>query len=309
MERHANFALVGASSIALLLAAVVFVVWLGGSAQERDSYRIVFNGPVRGLSVGGEVQFNGINVGEIGGIRLDERDPNRVIADIELTRGTPVRVDSIASTESEGISGVSIVQISAGTPSKPLLRTADHRERPVIRSKRNSMSSLLQGGGQVLAGATEALSRVNKLLSERNIANVGGAIHDVRVTTAEMAAHRAMFADAGSALAKLDRAASDIQGAASSVRQIADGDGKQAFADMSQAATELKSAVQEARGVIAKLDTQSANIGTTTIPNINATMLTLQDTAESLDGLIREVRQSPREVLTKNKGAELELPK
>jgi phospholipid/cholesterol/gamma-HCH transport system substrate-binding protein len=124
-----------------------------------------------------------------------------------------------------------------------------------------------------------------------------------------MAAHRAMFADAGSALAKLDRAASDIQGAASSVRQIADGDGKQAFADMSQAATELKSAVHEARGVIAKLDTQSANIGTTTIPNINATMLTLQDTAESLDGLIREVRQSPREVLTKNKGAELELPK
>lgn len=65
MERHANFALVGASSIALLLAAVVFVVWLGGSAQERDSYRIVFNGPVRGLSVGGEVQFNGINVGEM----------------------------------------------------------------------------------------------------------------------------------------------------------------------------------------------------------------------------------------------------
>ncbi len=309
MERHANYALVGAASIALLIAALVFVVWLGSSAQEKDSYRIVFNGPVRGLSVGGEVQFNGIKVGEIGEVRLDRRDPNRVITDIELTRGTPVRVDSVASTESQGISGVSVVQISAGTASKSLLKARDKSKRPVIPSKPNAMSSLLQGGGQVLASATEALSRVNKLLSDRNIANIGGAINDVRLTTAELAANRAMFANAGSALAKLDRAASDIQGAASSVKLIADGDGKRAFADISQAANDLKYAVKEARGVIAKLDTQSADIGTTTLPNINSMMLTLQETAESLDGLIREIRQSPSEALAKNKGAELELPK
>lgn len=309
MERHANYALVGAASIALLIATLVFVVWLGGSAKGSDSYQIVFHGPVRGLSVGGEVQFNGIKVGEIGGIRLDQRDPNRVITDIELTRGTPVREDSVASSESQGISGVSIVQISAGTPSKPLLKTNDHGKRPVIASKPNAMSSLLQGGGQVVASATEALSRVNKVLSDRNIANIGGAIRDVRMTTAELAANRTMFAHAGSALAKLDRAADDIQGAASAVRQIADGDGKRAFADISHAANEIKSAVHEARGVIAKLDTQSADIGTTTIPNINATMLTLQETAESLDGLIRGIRQSPREALAKSRGAELELPK
>lgn len=305
MERHANYALVGAASITLLIAALVFIVWLGGSSKQSDSYRVVFQGPVRGLSVGGEVQFNGIKVGEIGRIRLDERDPNRVITDIELTRDTPVRVDSVASTESQGISGVSVVQISAGTPSKPLLKPSKRGERPVIPSKPNAMSSLLQGGGQVLAGATEALNRVNKLLSDRNIANIGDAIQNVRLTTAELAANRAMFANAGSALAKLDRAADDIRGAAASVRQIADGDGKRAFADISEAADDLKSAVREARGVIAKLGTQGADVGT----NINATLLTLQDTAETLDGLIREIRRSPREALTKNKGTELELPK
>jgi len=305
MERHANYALVGAASIALLIAALVFVVWLGGSAKQSDSYRIVFQGPVRGLSVGGEVQFNGIKVGEIGGIRLDERDPNRVITDIELTRGTPVRVDSVASTESQGISGVSVVQISAGTPSKPLLKATNRSERPVIPSKRNAMSSLLQGGGQVLAGATEAMDRVKKLLSDRNIANISEAIQDVRLTTAELAANRAMFAHAGSALAKLDRAADDIRGAAASVRRIADGDGKRAFSDISQAANDLKSAVRDARGVIAKLGTQGADVGN----NVNATLLTLQDTAETLDSLIREIRRSPREALTKNKGTELELPK
>lgn len=311
MERHANYALVGAVSIVLLIATLVFVVWLGGSQFRRvhDPYQIVFQGPVRGLSVGGEVQFNGIKVGEIGDIRLDQRDPNRVITNIELTRGTPVRIDSVASTETQGISGISIVQISAGTPSKPLLNSVSRSKRPIIPSKPNAMSSLLQGGGEMVASATEALKSVNRLLSDRNIANVGSAIQDIRVTTAELAANRAMFANAGSALAKLDRAASDIQDAASSVRQIADGDGKRAFADISAAANELKGAVHEARGVIAKLDTQSADIGTTTLPNINATMLTLQATAESLDDFIGQIRQSPREALAKGKGVELELPK
>src|SRR3546814_17947755 len=68
----------------------------------------MFVGPVRGLSKGGEVQFNGIKVGQIQNIRLDEDDPNRVLTDIAVDRGTPVRVDSMASTEIQGISRVSV---------------------------------------------------------------------------------------------------------------------------------------------------------------------------------------------------------
>src|SRR3546814_4699144 len=79
MERHANYALVGIVSTVFLIASIVFVVWLGGSQFRRghDLYRIMFVGPVRGLSKGGEVQFNGIKVGQIQNIRLDEDDPNR----------------------------------------------------------------------------------------------------------------------------------------------------------------------------------------------------------------------------------------
>src|SRR3546814_17842536 len=101
MERHASDALVGIMSTALLGAAFVFVVGRGGSrlGGSDDPYRIIFHGPVRGLSVGAEVQFNGIKVGQIERIRLDEEDPNRVVTDIILERGTPGRTDYRASTE------------------------------------------------------------------------------------------------------------------------------------------------------------------------------------------------------------------
>ena len=64
MERHARYALVGVVSIGLLIAAIVFVVWLGRVQfnQQYDHYRILFEGPVNGLSEGGDVLFNGLSL-------------------------------------------------------------------------------------------------------------------------------------------------------------------------------------------------------------------------------------------------------
>lgn len=311
MERHAHYALVGVISTLIVISAFVFTIWLGHFQfnHEFDQYRIIFAGPVRGLSVGGEVQFSGIKVGTIQHIALNSADPNKVITDIRVDSETPVRVDSVASTELQGISGIDVVQISAGTPSKAFLRQVDHSKRPIIPSKPNALSSLLLGGSEVLEKTTEALTRVNRLLSDANIANLTIAVRDIRSTTGALAANRAIFSDAAATLRKLDRAATDIQGAAASVHQIANGDGRRALANISSAAGELKLAVHEARGTITRLDGQTGVIASTTIPDMNATLHSLQNTAESLNGLVRAIHDDPRGILTKPGGKELELPK
>ena len=67
MERNANYALVGLISTILLIAMIVFVFWLANFAfsAKYDTYQVVFHGPVSGLTRGGDVQFNGIKVGEV----------------------------------------------------------------------------------------------------------------------------------------------------------------------------------------------------------------------------------------------------
>ena len=87
MEKNANYALVGLSSLILFVGLVIFVVWLArlSFSQEYDLYDIVFQGPVRGLSQGGEVHFNGIKVGEVTKIALDRTNPSRVIARARVT--------------------------------------------------------------------------------------------------------------------------------------------------------------------------------------------------------------------------------
>ena len=129
MERNANYALVGVISTVLLIAAIVFIFWLTNFAlsAKYDNYNIVFHGPISGLSKGGEVTFNGIKVGEVSDIRLDAKDPNLVVATAHLQSDTPVREDSYATLEPQGITGVNYIQITAGTPSKPLLKVVEKK--------------------------------------------------------------------------------------------------------------------------------------------------------------------------------------
>src|SRR5215469_1337036 len=105
MERTANYALVGLISTVLLIAMIVFVFWLTNFALSAkfDTYDIVFHGPIQGLSKGGDVQFNGIKVGEVSDIRLDRQDPNLVIAMARVSADTPIRQDSTATLEPQGI--------------------------------------------------------------------------------------------------------------------------------------------------------------------------------------------------------------
>lgn len=304
MERHANYALVGMVATALLLGGLVFAVWLGGAGvARRDTYRIDFTGPVRGLATGGDVDFNGLKVGEIKHLRLAANDATHVLADVALDRGTPVRVDSLASIEMQGVSSTNIVQISAGSANRPLLLDASRARPPVIRARPDATATLLQGGEEVVKRATEALDRVNRILSDRTVADVAAAARDLRSVADELAANRGMIDHAGSAAAKADRAMDDVRAAAAQVRALADGDGRRAVRSAADAMDELKATVADARTAIAGLSKGGGALSASAA----GTLQDLQRTSEALDALIRDIRQDPRGVLGRGSGRTREL--
>ncbi|PZU06797.1 MAG: MCE family protein [Sphingobium sp.] len=311
MERHANYALVGVLTTFLVIGGIVFVLWLGNfqAGDKKDPYRIVFQGPVRGVGKGGEVQFNGIKVGEVTAVRLAPQDASKIMVDVDIDHDTPVRTDSLGSTEMQGISGLNAVSISAGSTRMPLLRDVSKDKVPIIPSKPNALASLLKGGGQMVESATTALDQVNKLLTDRNIANLSGVMSDLKQTSGELAANRAMFGNAASAIAKLNATASDARATMGSVRSLVDGDGKRAVANAADAAEELKATIVQARAVLATLAVQGKTIGSSTLPQIADTMRSLQDTSDDLDALVRSIRQDPRGALLKKPSRERELQK
>lgn len=311
MERHANYALVGGLTVGLLVAAIGFILWLGNDQFGKgfDHYRVVFDGPVRGLTEGSEVDFNGMKVGEITKLLVDPSNSRRVIVDIKVEENTPVRVDTLASKEAQGVTGVSIIQLTPGTPSKPLLREVSRQKPPVIRAKSGSLESLMDAGGQTLAKVSESFDRVNRVLSDRNIAKVDGMLADIRSVTAEINSRKAMFADAQSAISRLNAASGNIEQAAATARTAIQGDGKQAFADIRVAAANARSATDEARAFIAKLNASADGLDGPDGNRVAGALRGLEKAAESLDRLTRQIQQDPRSVLGRAKAREMELPK
>jgi len=310
MERRANYALVGVVTLSLFVGLMAFVVWLAGFQLNKDfdTYDVLFVGPVRGISEGGEVHFNGIKVGEVTKLALDPVDPNHVIARVRLTAGVPVRVDSYAVLEAQGITGVNYIQITGGAPAKPLLKAVTPSGRiPVIQSQRSALSDLLAGGGDVLQRAVQALDRVNKLLSDQNIASVSGALKDMKEVGDELAARKAIIGDAQKALQDIDKAAQGLTELSQSTNELVKGDGKRAVANVADTAGELKVTARQLRSLLTRLDGPTTDFAQSGLPRLTDAVGDLQRASRSLDVLAKELQSSPQGALTKPPAKEVQV--
>jgi phospholipid/cholesterol/gamma-HCH transport system substrate-binding protein len=310
MERNAHYALVGLVSLILFLGLIVFVVWLARLQfnNQYTVYDVDFKGPVRGLTSGGEVFFNGIKVGDVTKLSLDKQDPNRVVARIRTTADAPVRVDSTASLEPQGITGVSYLQITAGTVSKPLLKDVTPPGAiPVIHSQESALEGLLQGGGDVLTRTVQTLDRVNKVLSDDNIANFSATLANLKADTAMIASQRAMLSDLDTTIKSIQDASDKIAKLSTDSDQLVTGDGRKVLDNLNGAVTDLRGTTAEVRAVVAGLKGPTTEFATTGLPQLSRTVITLQTTAEDLDRVVNEVERNPRALLTKPPARQLEV--
>ncbi|HUZ13817.1 MAG TPA: MlaD family protein [Caulobacteraceae bacterium] len=310
MERNANYAVVGVISTVLLIALIVFIFWLTNFAlsAQYDTYDIVFHGPIQGLSKGGDVQFNGIKVGDVSDIRLDKTDPDLVIAVVKVGSDTPVRADSVATLEPQGITGVNYIQITAGTLARPLLKdTVAPGVTPTIEAKGGTISTLLAGGGTVLQSAVETLDRVNRVLSDENIRKITAMIGDMQAVTAELRERKSIIADADKTLQSADQAAQQFRQLAKSGQTLIDTNGKQSLAKITAAAAQMQAAAAEAHEMLSKLQGPTTDFATHGLPRLASAITSVQDAAQNLNRLVSQIRRNPRGFIEKPAAKEVEV--
>src|SRR3954467_4318246 len=98
--------------------------------QSRSQLRVVFEGgSASGLRRGGPVNFDGVPAGQILSIKLD--NPRKVVALVMLDNSAPIRKDTVAGIEFQGLTGVAAVSLIGGAPSAPPV-PLDSRSIPVL---------------------------------------------------------------------------------------------------------------------------------------------------------------------------------
>ena len=149
METRAHHLLIGSFMLAFLVLIVAFALWLAKTEVDREvaRYNIYFSGSVAGLGVGGDVRFNGIKVGSVSQILIYRVDTSRVRVIAEVAGDTPIKEDSEATLQLQGITGVSFVQISPGSREAAILPVVSGRDMskyPTIRSRTSAIEALFE---------------------------------------------------------------------------------------------------------------------------------------------------------------------
>jgi phospholipid/cholesterol/gamma-HCH transport system substrate-binding protein len=178
METRANFVLIGSFTLAVLAAAFGFVLWFQSlhTTKLRSPLRVIFEGPAAGLRNGGSVNFNGIRVGEVVSVKLD--NPRRVVALAMVENNAPLRKDTLVGLEFQGLTGVAAISLKGGEESAPPVPLGEDGI-PVLTADPKA----LQDVTEAIRGT---LQNINRLVADNQEA-VKNSLHNLEAFTSSLA--------------------------------------------------------------------------------------------------------------------------
>jgi phospholipid/cholesterol/gamma-HCH transport system substrate-binding protein len=262
METRTNHVVVGASVIALIAGLVAFIIWAVKADVDKDfdHYHIYFRDSVSGLSTVSQVRYRGVPIGSVTDIRIDPENVELVRVTLEVESGTPIKEDSVATVELQGITGVSIVQISGGSRASPLLAAAPGEPYPVIASKKSRLDALFTDTPQLVNRIMVLVESMTELLDERNRAAIGTTLANVEALTGRLV----------ESSGKIDRFLDNASGTA---------------VELEAAATELNGLARDAREDLAQLTDST-----------DATMVSARQTMETMNGAAQSITRTSDEI-------------
>jgi len=217
METRASYLVVGAFVLSLIAGGFGFALWISRANLKDDStyYYIYFKGAVTGLQNGSQVLLRGVPVGRVADISIDEKDVELIQETVSLKPGTPIKTDTVAELQMQGITGLSFVQLSGGTTSALPLEPRLEKRRAVIPSKPSSLERVFESVPEVTAALTELAVRANDLLNDNNLRAIGGVFANLDAVTGALASSKDDLSkslhDAPALIANLNALAEDLR--------------------------------------------------------------------------------------------------
>jgi len=203
-------------SFLLLLALVAAVV---GSAvfADRDRYLIQYDISVSGLEVGAPVKYNGVRVGRVERIWIDTEQVSQTVVAISLQGGTPIKENTRAVLNVQGITGLRFIELVGGTSAAKTLPPGAS-----IQAGESFVDTMTGRAEQLSLKAEKLLNQMLRLTGEENQALLGdvleraGSLMHTLDETVQQNRHKI-----GETLDNLNRSASKLNTALDEIRLAA----------------------------------------------------------------------------------------
>ncbi|MRG57109.1 phospholipid/cholesterol/gamma-HCH transport system substrate-binding protein [Phyllobacterium sp. YR620] len=264
METKANYVLVGVFTLVICALAFAFVYWIAryGDRSETATLEIRILGSVTGLSEGSQVLFNGIKVGTVKKLSIDDNNPDAVIAQTEVNATTPITRSTQATLGFAGLTGQAFIELKGGKLNEPNLLEEAAKDEQIARMDADPsvVNNLLQKAQTILERVDGAVSSIESFITE-----VKGPLVDTVNNTKK-------FTDAlaknSEVIDKFSQSAEDVQAVVKEAREM--------MAKLNTASTRVD-------GVLAKLDTQLSDQDGSVVREARETMKSYRAVADNLN--------------------------
>jgi phospholipid/cholesterol/gamma-HCH transport system substrate-binding protein len=201
MEPKVNYFLVGSFVVVLGAAMVIGMFWLGKTDYRgvNDRYEAYMRESVAGLSVDSTVKYRGVDVGRVKAITLNQSNPEEVRLTLDIARGTPIKTDTIAILETQGLTGLATINLTGGSREASPLQAAAGQEYPVIKTGPSlffrldeAMSRLLSEKGltKLLTDLDVLVKGASEVVDEENRVRLKQTLKDLSEVAQTIAGHK-----------------------------------------------------------------------------------------------------------------------
>ena len=306
METRSNHILVGAVVLGMLVAVVLFVVWLSQAGGDQDKkYDILFSQAVEGLAKGSAVTFSGVPVGQVESINLMPQTPQFVRIRISVDDETPVIVGTTATMKAT-FTGIASIQLDPPERDprrrrvdRPIVCPEVRPEAqcpfgvPLIPTKPGALGQLLNSAPELLERVSALTARLTELLGDRNQNSIAAILENVQVISRNLAERSDEIA---ATMAEARVAIRQTGVAAQEMGQLADTADRTLARDVRPMLADLRQTIRAAETSMGTLDATLGDarpglqaFSKQTIPEVGQLVRDLREMSDSLNAVAQRL--------------------
>ena len=297
MESRAYALITGLFVLGIAGCIVVWAQWLARTPIERTPYRVVATGAVSGLNPEAQVRYRGMSVGRVASIALDQKDPRRILVNVEVDSSIPVTKGTYAQLGMEGITGIAYVHLQDDYRNmEPKEKGPDGVvELPLKPAFFDTISESAEGA---VRDARELMASLNALLTPENRKRVTAMLASLESTSAnlEKASARLPATIAGAEALLSEDNRRHVAG----LLQNAD----QASRNLPELTREMQQLVKDGRELVAQVnrlavEAQGAagSVREDTLPRVNALAESVDRASQQVGRLALQLDRDPQSAI------------
>jgi phospholipid/cholesterol/gamma-HCH transport system substrate-binding protein len=191
VETNVNYAAVGAFVITLIAASVLAIIWLssGLEVHKLKTYKVYMHESVSGLNIDSPVEFNGVNVGSVTSVELDNKDPEVVELLLNIRSTTPITKGTVATLQTRGVTGVTFIALKDKSGDVVPLALDKGEKYPVIKTAPSLFVRLDTALSSLSDNLRDVTISIRSLLNKENQQNIKEILLNVQKVTGSLASN------------------------------------------------------------------------------------------------------------------------